>query len=210
MEPPDVGCYGSGGEGAIWVVRNLLLVPSFAFPPSAIIKRKPLSATARRAGWIGCNIALNRVPAEARIALVITRSSGRESAPSSSRGSRESQSRLTSAATIVIPPEEVRAKFKRVKPLKDIAVTQRGWMLDVLNVIRRLCEGGTARCAVRTSQRAVPTNTFTTADAYAFTRELEELHPDNKNVRPKIRQQLQVLRDAGLLIHVGRGEWRLP
>src|SRR3954468_19817287 len=36
---------------ATWSVKNLLLVPHFAFPPSAIIKRNPLSATARRAGW---------------------------------------------------------------------------------------------------------------------------------------------------------------
>jgi hypothetical protein len=28
-------------------------------------------------------------------------------------------------------------------------------------------------------------------------------------VRDKIRQQLQVLRDAGFLIHVNRSEWRL-
>jgi type II restriction enzyme len=39
---------------------------------------------------------------------------------------------------------------------------------------------------------------------------LEKLHPDNRHVKDKIRQQLQVLRDAGLLIHLGRGEWRLP
>jgi type II restriction enzyme len=77
--------------------------------------------------------------------------------------------------------------------LKDISVTQRGWTLDVLNAVRRL--GKTE---------------FTTADAYAFTRELEQLHPDNRHVRDKIRQQLQVLRDAGLLLHLGRGEWRLP
>jgi hypothetical protein len=29
-------------------------------------------------------------------------------------------------------------------------------------------------------------------------------------VRDKIRQQLQVLRDAGLLQHIERGLWRLP
>jgi type II restriction enzyme len=92
---------------ATWSVRNLLLVPHFAFPPSAIIKRKPLSVTARRAGWVGCNFALSRIPADARIPLVITRSSGRESAPFN-------QSRLTSAATVIVPPEEVREKFKRV------------------------------------------------------------------------------------------------
>ena len=146
---------------------------------------------------------MNRVPAEARIAIVLPRSSGRESAPSSSGANRESQSRLTSAATIIIPPEEVREKFLRVKPLSEISVTQRGWTLDVLNAIRRLGK-----------------TDFTTADAYAFTRELEQLHPDNRHVRDKIRQQLQVLRDTGLLLHVvrlrfasprqERGVWRLP
>jgi type II restriction enzyme len=43
-----------------------------------------------------------------------------------------------------------------------------------------------------------------------FTRELEQLHPDNRHVRDKIRQQLQVLRDLGFLLHVERGVWRLP
>jgi type II restriction enzyme len=61
-----------------------------------------------------------------------------------------------------------------------------------------------------TPQRGVPTNTFTTSDVYAFTRELEKLHPDNRHVRDKIRQQLQVLRDMGFLRHVERGLWRLP
>ena len=63
----------------------------------------------------------------------------------------------------------------------------------------------------RTSRRNVPTkNEFTTADAYVFTRELEKLHPDNRHVKDKIRQELQVLRDTGLLLHIERGLWRLP
>jgi type II restriction enzyme len=163
------------------------------FSESAVIKRPPLSSTARRAGWVGCNLDLRRIAPEARIAIVIARSSGHESAPISSGESRESQSRLTSAATIIVPPEEVRAQYKRVKPLKEISITERGWTLDVLNAVRRL--GKTS---------------FTTTDAYAFTREFEKLHPDNRHVKDKIRQQLQVLRDAGLLLHIGRGEWRLP
>jgi hypothetical protein len=36
------------------------------------------------------------------------------------------------------------------------------------------------------------------------------LHPNKNFTRGKIRQQLQVLLDAGLLIHVGHGVWRLP
>ncbi|MGD0208000.1 MAG: DpnI domain-containing protein [Verrucomicrobiota bacterium] len=35
-------------ELATWRVKNLLLVSSFAFPPSALIKRAPLSSTALR------------------------------------------------------------------------------------------------------------------------------------------------------------------
>jgi type II restriction enzyme len=159
--------------------------------PSAIIKRNPLSSTARRAGWVGCNIALTRIPVEARIAVV-------------------TESRA-------LPDSEVRAQFRRVKPLSEIPVTQRGWTLDVLNIVRRLVESrrrgdesgfGTGKGASLLT--SAPTGEFTTADAYAFTRELEKLHPDNRHVRDKIRQQLQVLRDLGLLSHIERGVWRLP
>jgi len=71
--------------------------------PSAISKRKPLSHTARRAGRVGCNIALNRVPAKTRIAVVTTiMSSPRSSAgvspappPNSSGGRRDTCATLS-------------------------------------------------------------------------------------------------------------------
>src|SRR5262249_34613689 len=37
-----------------WLVVNLTLIPHFAFSSSAVECRKPLSVSARRAGWIGC------------------------------------------------------------------------------------------------------------------------------------------------------------
>ena len=120
---------------------------------------------------------MNRIPVEARISAFVSL--------------RRDKAVVTESQ--ISPAVEVRKRFRRVKPLKDISVAQRGWTLDVLNAIRRL--GKTA---------------FTTADAYAFTHELEQLHPDNRYVRDKIRQQLQVLRDMGLLLHVERGVWRLP
>jgi type II restriction enzyme len=176
---------------ATWSVKNLLLIPTFAFPPSAIIKRNPLSATAQRHGWIGCNIALNRIPIEARIAVVTENRAAAES--------------------------EVRAKFKRVKPLQDIAVAQRGWTLDVLNIVRRLSfnvgdEVTRLKSKSAINQRFLTSSptTFRNEDVYAFERELESLHAGNRHIRDKIRQQLQVLRDTGFLIHAGRGEWRLP
>ncbi|MGA2181243.1 MAG: hypothetical protein ABSH15_16895 [Verrucomicrobiota bacterium] len=103
-------------------------------------------------------------------------------------------------------PAQVRARYTRLKPIREIKTAQRGWALDVLNIVRRLP-------LTRPAGHPLPSDgrgTFTTTDVYAFTRELEQLHPDNRHVRDKIRQQLQVLRDAGLLIHVESGRWRLP
>jgi type II restriction enzyme len=151
---------------ATWTIQNLLLIPHFAFPASAIIKRNALSATARRAGWVGCNFALDRIPVDARIPIVANQK--------------------------LISPVEVRTRFKKVKPLQEIEVSQRGWTLDVLNLLRRLGK-----------------SQFSNSDVYAFERELEKLHPDNRHIKDKIRQQLQVLRDAGFLRSEFRGIWTL-
>jgi hypothetical protein len=78
-----------------------------------------------------------------------------------------------------------RVHFRRVKPLKEISVTQRGWTLDVLNIV---LGSATVPVAVGTG----PLRTSSTpcvggaadrrerdARAPHFTRELEKLHPDN-------------------------------
>ena len=75
---------------------------------------------------------------------------------------------------------------RRVKPLKDISVTQRGWTLDVFSIVRRLVEARGVHAASSSKSPAMQKRTevrapseFTTVDAYAFARELEKLHPDN-------------------------------
>jgi type II restriction enzyme len=95
-----------------WAVRTVILIPHFAFALSAIECRPPLAITARRAGWIGCNILLNKIPADARIPIV---ESGN-----------------------AIPSSEVRQAYKRLRPLENLRVETRGWTLDVLNVVRSL------------------------------------------------------------------------
>ena len=50
---------------------------------------------------------------------------------------------------------------------------------------------------------------FTLEDMYGFEGRLAALYPGNNNVRPKIRQQLQGLRDAGLVAFLGGGRYRL-
>ena len=51
-----------------------------------------------------------------------------------------SAGRRDACATVIAPPEEVRERFKRVKPLGEIKAKERGWTLDVLNIVRRLVE----------------------------------------------------------------------
>lgn len=52
------------------MVTDLVVVPRQFLVPEIIERRKPLAPTARRAGWIGCNILLGNVPATGRVALV--------------------------------------------------------------------------------------------------------------------------------------------
>ncbi|MFZ0634660.1 MAG: DpnI domain-containing protein [Candidatus Acidiferrales bacterium] len=149
-----------------WRVSDVLLIPRFAIPKSAIEKRKPLSASARRAGWVGCNIVLTNIPEDARVRIL----------------------------TDGVPekPSEARRRFRHVRPLAELSVEERGWTLDVLTAVRSLNRGQ-----------------FVLDDIYAKESELSRLHPDNRHLRDKIRQQLQVLRDKGLLQFLGRGEYRL-
>lgn len=45
---------------------------------------------------------------------------------------------------------------------------------------------------------------FTLTEVYQFTETLANLHPNNNNVQAKIHQQLQLLRDQGLIEFVSR------
>ena len=57
--------------------------------------------------------------------------------------------------------------------------------------------------------RSLRKTEFDLADVYMSEAKLAKLHPTNRHVRDKIRQQLQVLRDLGLLEFLGGGEYRL-
>lgn len=51
-------------------VNNLIFIPNFFFTPAIIIKRPPLKESARRAGWVGCNINIGAVPFDAKISII--------------------------------------------------------------------------------------------------------------------------------------------
>jgi hypothetical protein len=54
----------------------------------------------------------------------------------------------------------------------------------------------------------LPARDFSNNDVYADEEEFRRRYPGNQNVRAKIRQQLQVLRDMGFIEHLGPARWR--
>jgi type II restriction enzyme len=150
-----------------WRIDNLELLPRFCFSESFVQKRKPLSATARRAGWVGCNLLLGQLLPDARIGVVID--------------------------SITAESSEVRRRFAKLRPLNQLPPSLRGWTLEVYRGLVSLQK-----------QR------FTLQEAYKLERSLHASYPGNNNVRSKIRQQLQILRDLGMLNFIGGGEYSLP
>ena len=55
---------------------------------------------------------------------------------------------------------------------------------------------------------ALPEGEFTNQDIYKHEQAFRVRYPENQNIRAKIQQQLQLLRDLELIEHVGPGRWR--
>ncbi len=97
---------------ADWAVNNLLLIPSNFFVPAIIEKRKPLAPTARRAGWVGCNISIGDVPESGRIFII-------------RKGRQEDRHRVIDLC-------------QRALSLASNKLESRGWLLDVLKCVERV------------------------------------------------------------------------
>jgi len=88
--------------------------------------------------------------------------------------------------------DEVLAKWQQTAFLREQSVEARGWLIEVMKAVE-----------------AIGRPEFELDDVYRFEQRLGALYPGNNNVRPKIRQQLQALRDHGYLEFLGRGRYRL-
>jgi type II restriction enzyme len=146
-----------------WLIQGLRAIHHSLITETAIEPRKPLSSSARRAGWIGCNIILPEVALQGQIPILIN--------------------------GLFSPKTKVRDTFARLEKLSCLSSNTRAWATTVLRLTERL------------------ERQFSLEQMYGFERELQFLFPNNRHIRPKIRQQLQVLRDAGLITFCGRGRY---
>ena len=93
-------------------VNNLILIPNFFFVPEVIEQRPPLKDTARRAGWIGCNIEIGNIPNVGKIVLV--------------RGGEERSK------------SEVVEEYQDLLSLRTSSIKKRGWLFDIIQCIERI------------------------------------------------------------------------
>ena len=82
-------------------------------------------------------------------------------------------------------------KYAKAKKLQTNNMESRTWLLDILFCIN-----------------SISNIEFSLQEMYSFTNELQLKHIDNHNVEAKIRQQLQVLRDRGVIEFLGKGHYR--
>jgi len=90
------------------------------------------------------------------------------------------------------PKDAVLAEWQKTLFLRSEPLEARGWLIEVMKCVE-----------------SIGKNEFELDDVYRFERQLSELYPNNQNVRPKIRQKLQELRDHGFLDFISRGRYRL-
>lgn len=145
-------------------VKDFVLIPKHFFIPDIIEKRQPLASTARRAGWIGCNILIDKIPKQGRIDII-------------SNGE-------------VININKVVDKVNKSNKLETKDINSRGWLMDVLNCVNK-----------------ISSKSFILDEVYQFEGLLHIRHPQNNNIKPKIRQQLQFLRDRGFIEFLGNGKY---
>ena len=93
-------------------VRDFVFVPKHFFVPDVIEKRKPLAENARRAGWIGCNILIDKIPEQGRVSII---SDG-----------------------VVQDISDVVDKVNKSSTFEIKDINARGWLMDILQCVNQI------------------------------------------------------------------------
>jgi len=94
-------------------IHNFMVIPKHFFIPEIIEKRKPLSSTARRAGWIGCNILLDAIPNSGKIFYI-------------KNGKKENKNKILDSWN------------KTIFLKQSTNLNSKGWLLDIIKCIEKL------------------------------------------------------------------------
>lgn len=85
----------------------------------------------------------------------------------------------------------VNEAFKKTIFLRKKKEAAKGWILDVMNCVD-----------------SINKDSFTLDDIYGFEEKLKLKYPNNNFIKDTLRQQLQILRDKGIIEFISRGNYK--
>ena len=91
----------------------------------------------------------------------------------------------------ILKRENVLNNWNKTLFLKNKPIESKGWTLDILNCLDE-----------------IKGKEFKLSDVYNFENRLKKKYPNNNFIKDKIRQQLQILRDKGILEFKSKGVYK--
>lgn len=91
---------------------------------------------------------------------------------------------------IIRPIEMVLGETKRIVDLYTVDISKAKWKMELLKIVDKMPEE------------------FNLAQIYLFSEILKRKFPENNHIEDKIRQQLQIIRDSGVIEFVGKGKYK--
>ena len=143
--------------------KEVIFITKVFITEEIIEKRKPLSESARRAGWTGYNLLFESIPSYGKLYLV-----------------KDSK---------VESKEQILEKSHKILNLYDLDSKKVRWKIEILKILDSV------------------DSIFTLQQIYEKEIELQKLFPYNNHIRDKIRQQLQFIRDDGVIVFHGNGKY---
>lgn len=93
-------------------VLNFVVIPKHFFTSKIIERRKALAQTARKAGWVGCNILINALPKSGKIFYIQNET--------------------------IQTKDTILEQWAKTLFLKDAKNAQKGWLLDIMTCIEKM------------------------------------------------------------------------
>jgi len=91
----------------------------------------------------------------------------------------------------IIDKRIVMKEWQKKAFVEKVSIKSKGWLIDVMNCVTE-----------------IENTEFSLKEMYEYEEVLSALHPENRFVRDKIRQQLQFLRNKGYIEFLERGRYR--
>ena len=150
-------------ENNCFTSKEVVFIPKVFITQEIIEKRKPLSESARRAGWTGYNLLFESIPSYGKVFIV-----------------KDSKLELK---------DKILNQSHKILNLYDLDSNKAKWKIEILKILDSL------------------NPLFTLQQVYDKEVKLKEIFPDNNHIKDKIRQQLQFIRDDGIIVFHGNGKY---